>query len=36
MVALVEAEINAQMCTKKLSNGGPVEGALDGGFNVGF
>ena len=39
MVALVNAMINARMCTNVSSNGGPaaaLESAIDGGFNVGF
>ena len=39
VVALVDAMINGQMCTKWLFYGGPdaaLEGALDCGLNVGF
>ena len=39
MVTLADAMIDGQMCTKWLFDHGPdaaLEGALDGGLNVGF
>ena len=39
MVSLVDATIDAQMCTKYSSNGGPdaaLKGGFDGGLNAGL